>query len=81
MNTLTAKHFHLVDDVSIAAQIFAAIGRVEASMARISSGIQAWARHSNDRRLLTQMNERLLNDIGLSQIDVDRETAKSCWQK
>ena len=81
MSTLKAKHFHLIEDLDIAAATFAAIERVEAVAARVTGTINLWHRRSNDRRQLAMMNERLLNDIGLSRIDLDREIAKYFWQK
>ena len=81
MSTLKAKHFHLIEDLDIAAATFAAIERVEAVAARVTGTINLWHRRSNDRRLLAMMNQHLLDDIGLSQAEVARETAKLFWQK
>jgi uncharacterized protein YjiS (DUF1127 family) len=64
MSTLKAKHFHLIEDMDIAALTFA-----------------AWIRRHNDRRLLAMMNERMLNDIGLSNHEVQAEVAKYFWQQ
>ena len=81
MSTLKAKHFHLIEDLDIAAATFAAIERVEAVAARVTGTVNLWVRRSNDRRLLATMNQHLLDDIGLSQADVARESAKFFWQK
>jgi uncharacterized protein YjiS (DUF1127 family) len=81
MSTLKAKHFHLVEDLDIAALTFAAIERIEGFAATVSGGIKLWVRRSNERRLLGQMSQRMLNDIGLTVADVERESAKFFWQK
>ena len=81
MSTLKAKHFHLIEDLDIAALTFAAIERIEGFAATVSGGIKLWVRRSNERRLLGQMNQRMLNDIGLTVADVEKEAAKFFWQK
>jgi len=81
MSTLKAKHFHLVEDLDIAALTFAAIERIEGFAASVSGAIKLWVRRSNERRLLGQMNQRMLNDIGLTVADVEKEADKFFWQK
>ena len=81
MSTLKAKHFHLIEDLDIAALTFAAIERIEGFAATVSGGIKLWVRRSNERRLLGQMNQRMLNDIGLTVADVEKEADKFFWQK
>jgi len=81
MSTLKAKHFHLIEDLDIAALTFAAIERIEGFAASVSGSVKLWVRRSNERRLLGQMNQRMLNDIGLTVADVEREAAKFFWQK
>ena len=81
MSTLKAKHFHLIEDLDIAALTFAAVERIEGFAAKITQGPKLWVRRSNERRLLSQMNRHMLEDIGLTIADVDKETAKFFWQK
>ena len=69
------------EDLDIAALTFAAIERIEGFAATVSGGIKLWVRRSNERRLLGQMNQRMLNDIGLTIADVEKEAAKFFWQK
>ena len=80
MSTLKAKHFHLIEDLDVAALTFAAIERIEGFAASVSGAIKLWVRRSNERRLLGQMNQRMLNDIGLTVADVEKEAAKFFWQ-
>ena len=79
--TTNTRHFHLIEDLDIAALTFAAVERIEGFAATVQSAIRLWVRRSHERRLLSQMNQHLLDDIGLSIADVERETAKYFWQK
>lgn len=81
MSTLKARHFHLIEDLDIAALTFAAIERIEGFAATATGGIKLWVRRSNERRLLGQMSHRMLSDIGLTSADVDKESGKFFWQK
>jgi len=79
--TTNTRHFHLIEDLDIAALTFAAVERIEGFAATVHGAIRLWVRRSHERRLLSQMNQHLLDDIGLSIADVERETAKYFWQK
>ena len=81
MSTLKAKHFHLIEDLDIAALTFAAIERIEGFAATVTGVIKLWVRRSSERRLLGQMSHYMLDDIGLSVADVDKEASKFFWQK
>jgi len=81
MSTLKVKHFHLIEDLDIAALTFAAIERIEGFAAKITQGVALWVRRSQERRLLSQMSLRMLEDIGLTVAEVDKETAKFFWQQ
>ena len=81
MSTMKAKQFHLIEDLDIAATVFAAVERVEAIAAQVNRTVHLWIRRSNDRRTLAMMNQHLLDDIGLTRGEVARESAKFFWQK
>jgi uncharacterized protein YjiS (DUF1127 family) len=81
MSTLKAKQFHFVDDMDIAATTLAVIGRVEGFGTRAVNLVRTWVRRSNERYMLGQMNEHMLNDVGLTRFDVNLETEKFFWQK
>ena len=40
----------------------------------------AWHERARQRRALTQLNDRMLADIGLSRADVDGEVRKPFWR-
>jgi len=79
--TTKARNFHLIEDLDVAALTFAAVERIEGLAATVKQSVQLWVRRSNERRLLGQMNQRMLNDIGLTTADVEKEAAKFFWQK
>jgi uncharacterized protein YjiS (DUF1127 family) len=81
MSTLKAKQFHFIDDIDIAASTLTVIGRIEEFVIRTGNVARTWVRRSNERRALAQMNEHMLNDIGLTRFDVSQETGKHFWQK
>ncbi len=39
----------------------------------------SWQERANQRHALTQLDDRLLRDVGLDRVDVDREVAKPFW--
>ena len=67
--------------LDISATALAMIERVDGFVARSGNVLRTWVRRSNDRRMLAQMNERTLTDIGLTRFDVSLETDKYFWQK
>ena len=81
MTTLRAKHFHFIEDLDIAALTFAAVERIEGLAANTKKTVGLWVSRSQERRLLGQMSHRMLDDIGLTIADVDKEAGKFFWQK
>ena len=81
MSTMKAKHFHLIDDLDIAALTFAAIERIEGFAATVKQSLALWVRRSQERYVLAQMNHHMLDDIGLTVGEVEKEIAKYFWQK
>lgn len=81
MSTSKAKHFHFIDDLDIAASVFAAVERIETIAVGISKTIGTWIRRSNERRVLAMLNQRMLSDIGLTPHDVQKEVSKFFWQQ
>jgi uncharacterized protein YjiS (DUF1127 family) len=64
---------------SVAARL--AIGlRARAALTAASDTVYEWRQRARQRRLLAQLNDRLLSDIGLSRSEVEREAAKPFWR-
>ena len=81
MSTIKAKQFHFLEDMDIAALALAAVERVEVVTTQMTRIARTWIRRSNDRRQLAHMNAHMLNDIGLTRIDLENEVDKYFWQK
>jgi uncharacterized protein YjiS (DUF1127 family) len=81
MSTIKAKQFHFLEDMDIAALALAAVERVEVVTNQMTNIARTWIRRSNDRRQLAVMNVHMLNDIGLTRIDLENEVDKYFWQK
>ena len=81
MSTIRARYFHLIDDMDIAAIALAAVNGVENFVANAGHVMQTWIRRSNERRALAMMNQHMLDDIGLTSHDIQKEVAKYFWQK
>ena len=41
--------------------------------------VTEWRKRMRSRYLLSQLDDRMLNDVGLTRCDVDRECAKYFW--
>lgn len=80
MSTIKARHFHLIDDLDIAALALALVERIEAISVKVVSILRTWVRRSQDRRMLASMSGHLLDDIGLTPGDIDKEVSKYFWQ-
>ena len=79
--TTLHQNFRLLEDIAISSAAYRAVDRVETLYKTISTTFATWAMRERNRRLLSQMDDRLLEDIGLTHFDVDVETAKFFWQK
>jgi uncharacterized protein YjiS (DUF1127 family) len=42
--------------------------------------VQSWCGRAQERRMLQQLDERMLKDIGVTRADVAQETAKPFWR-
>jgi uncharacterized protein YjiS (DUF1127 family) len=55
-------------------------GRGANVLARAAELLQRWREAALERRLLLQLDERTLRDLGLSRADAMREAAKPFWR-
>lgn len=53
---------------------------VESGLAHLVDRLLTWSQRARDRRALQTLDTHLLQDIGLSQADVERESTKYFWQ-
>jgi uncharacterized protein YjiS (DUF1127 family) len=43
--------------------------------------LQAWGARARERRMLLELDERMLKDIGVTRADVAREATKPFWRE
>jgi uncharacterized protein YjiS (DUF1127 family) len=53
---------------------------LESVLTAAFGAIYRWEERAAQRRHLATLDDRLLQDIGLSRLDVDREARKPFWQ-
>jgi uncharacterized protein YjiS (DUF1127 family) len=49
-------------------------------LAKFQWQVTEWRKRMRGRYLLSQLDDRMLSDVGLNRSDVDRECAKYFWQ-
>ena len=70
--------------MSASNMVASSVGRISASespslMARVQKVLkQAWRKHRT-RRMLTQMDDRMLSDLGISRAQASFEASRSMW--
>ena len=77
MNTSAVKTHH----IELGSSLHSLVQGVESFFTTIAATVSVWAARSNDRHQLSQMNARMLADIGLDHGDIAREVNKFFWQK
>jgi|TARA_B110000971_G_scaffold90179_1_gene92745 uncharacterized protein YjiS (DUF1127 family) len=76
MNTAVQTHY-----IELGSSLHSFVQGAESFISKIRSTVSIWAARSNDRQQLSQMNSRMLADIGLNYGDVARESSKFFWQR
>jgi uncharacterized protein YjiS (DUF1127 family) len=77
MTTTAVKTHH----IELGSNLYTLVQGVESFAIKIRTTLSVWSARSADRVQLSQMNTRMLADIGLNHGDVARETNKFFWQK
>lgn len=77
MTTTAVKTHH----IELGSSLHSLVQGVESFFTTIFTTLSVWSSRSHDRQQLSQMNTRMLADIGLNYGDVARETNKFFWQK
>lgn len=77
MTTTAVKTHH----IELASSLHTLVQSVESFVTKIRTTLSIWSSRARDRQQLSQMNARMLADIGLNYGDVAREINKFFWQK
>ncbi len=54
---------------------------IETAPDRLLATLYNWQVRISDRRQLRKLDERMLVDIGLNRVDIEREAGKPFWQQ
>jgi uncharacterized protein YjiS (DUF1127 family) len=77
MTTTAVKTHH----IELGSSLHTLVQGVQSFLTKIRTKLSIWSSRSHDRQQLSQMNARMLADIGLNYGDVAREVNKFFWQK
>jgi uncharacterized protein YjiS (DUF1127 family) len=56
------------------------LGRLVQACTAVSAYWQVWAERRRSRRALTELDDRLMRDIGISRSDAEWEASKRFWR-
>jgi uncharacterized protein YjiS (DUF1127 family) len=79
MTTLRLHHF--VEQVEISSTVYGMVRRIESAAAKVQKTFVTWASRADGRRQLAELNDRMLDDIGLTRTEAAVETSKFFWQR
>lgn len=50
------------------------------TLVRLADMFATWERRARERRMLAEMPDRMLKDLGISRLDANRESYKPFWR-
>ncbi len=78
MTTLRIHKF--IDDIDVSSAIYSIVQHLEASTVKVLNTLSIWGARSRERQQLSELNDRMLEDIGLTRAQVAVEVGKYFWQ-
>ena len=69
----------LGDAGSAGAKSFRALGKVRRIFVKMLTILVIWQERAHQRTALSELNERMLKDIGVTNVDAFRESQKPFW--
>lgn len=78
MTTLRLHKF--VDDIDVSSAVYGIVQHLEASAVKVLNTLSIWGARSRERQQLSELNDRMLEDIGLTRAQVTVEVGKYFWQ-
>jgi len=79
MTTLRLHNF--VSDIDISSAVYGIVQRVEAASVKVVDTLAIWGSRSRERQQLSELSDRMLEDIGLTRAQVAAEVGKYFWQQ
>ncbi len=78
MTTLRIHKF--IDDIDVSSTVYGIVQHLEASTVKVLNTLSIWGARSRERQQLSELNDRMLEDIGLTRAQVAVEVGKYFWQ-
>lgn len=78
MTTLRLHKF--VDDIDVSSAVYGIVQHLEASTVKVLNTLSIWGSRSRERQQLSELSNRMLEDIGLTHAQVAAEVDKYFWQ-
>ncbi len=79
MTTLRLHKF--VDDIDVSSTVYGIVQHLEASTVKVLNTLSIWGSRSRERQQLSELNDHMLEDIGLTRAQVAVEVGKYFWQQ
>ena len=79
MTTLRLPNF--VNDIDISSAVYGIVQRIEAASVKVLDTLAIWGSRSRERQQLSELSDRMLEDIGLTRAQVAVEVGKYFWQQ
>ncbi len=79
---MTTLRLHkLVNDIDISSAVYGIVQRIEAASVKVLDTLAIWGSRSRERQQLSELSDRMLEDIGLTRAQVAVEVGKYFWQQ
>ena len=79
MTTLRLHNF--VNNIDISSAVYGIVQRIEAASVKVVDTLAIWGSRSRERQQLSELSDRMLEDIGLTRAQVAVEVGKYFWQQ
>ncbi len=79
MTTLRLHNF--INDIDISSAVYGIVQRIEAASVKVLDTLAIWGSRSRERQQLSELSDRMLEDIGLTRAQVAVEVGKYFWQQ
>lgn len=77
----TLRLHQILDDFDISGALYSLVQKIESAAKAVDRVFATWISRVEARRQLAQMNDHMLNDIGLNRIDIASEVDKPFWRR
>ena len=77
----TLRLYKFIEDVEISAALYGMVQRIEAAAIKVPKTLAIWASRTEERRQLAELNDHMLEDIGLTRAEALVVIDKYFWQQ